>query len=31
MNHPSEIAKAFDDFHRGVFGDVPRQARLKYR
>ena len=30
MNHKSEIAKAFADFHAGKFGDIPRQARLKY-
>jgi hypothetical protein len=22
---------AFNDFHSGKFGDIPRQARLKYR
>jgi hypothetical protein len=26
-----EITKAFQDFHGGKFGDVPRQARLKYQ
>jgi quercetin 2,3-dioxygenase len=31
MNTRSEITRAFADFHAGKFGDVPRQARLKYR
>jgi redox-sensitive bicupin YhaK (pirin superfamily) len=31
MNTKVEIAKAFQDFHAGKFGAVPRQARLKYR
>ncbi len=31
MNTEDEIARAFRDFHRGDFGDVPRQARLQYR
>ena len=31
MNTKTEIAQAFNDFHTGKFGDVPRQARLKYR
>jgi redox-sensitive bicupin YhaK (pirin superfamily) len=31
MNTEAEIAQAFDDFHSGKFGEVPRQARLKYR
>ncbi|MEU0791784.1 pirin family protein [Amycolatopsis sp. NPDC005961] len=31
MNTEDEIAQAFRDFHRGDFGDVPRQARLQYR
>ncbi|MGK3208615.1 pirin family protein [Amycolatopsis sp. MEPSY49] len=31
MNTQDEIAQAFRDFHRGDFGDVPRQARLQYR
>lgn len=30
MNKRTEIAQAFQDFHAGKFGDVPRQARLKY-
>jgi redox-sensitive bicupin YhaK (pirin superfamily) len=30
MNKPTEITQAFIDFHAGKFGDVPRQARLKY-
>ena len=30
MNKRTEIAQAFADFHRGDFGEVPRQARLKY-
>jgi quercetin 2,3-dioxygenase len=28
MNTRAEIDRAFRDFHRGGFGDVPRQARL---
>ena len=31
MNTKTEITQAFDDFHSGKFGDIPRQARLKYR
>jgi redox-sensitive bicupin YhaK (pirin superfamily) len=31
MNTKVEITKAFQDFHSGKFGDVPRQARLKHR
>jgi hypothetical protein len=31
MNSKAEIARAFQDFHGGAFGQVPRQARLKYR
>jgi quercetin 2,3-dioxygenase len=31
MNRRDEIARAYADFHAGRFGDVPRQARLKYR
>ncbi|MGW5050382.1 pirin family protein [Actinokineospora sp. NPDC004072] len=31
MNTKAEITKAFMDFHSGKFGDIPRQARLKYR
>ncbi|GAA4573496.1 pirin family protein [Planotetraspora kaengkrachanensis] len=31
MNSRVEITKAFQDFHGGKFGDVPRQARLKYQ
>ncbi|MEO3811026.1 pirin family protein [Sphaerisporangium sp. B11E5] len=31
MNSRIEITKAFEDFHSGKFGDVPRFARLKYR
>jgi len=31
MNKRTEITQAFADFHAGKFGDVPRQARLKYR
>ncbi|MFC6079849.1 pirin family protein [Sphaerisporangium aureirubrum] len=31
MNSRVEITKAFEDFHGGKFGDVPRFARLKYR
>ncbi|MFC0865133.1 pirin family protein [Sphaerimonospora cavernae] len=30
MNTRVEITKAFQDFHAGEFGDIPRQARLKY-
>jgi redox-sensitive bicupin YhaK (pirin superfamily) len=30
MNTRTEIAQAFMDFHAGKFGDVPRQARLRY-
>ncbi|MER6549389.1 pirin family protein [Streptomyces sp. NPDC001250] len=31
MNSPDEIEQAFRDFHSGKFGDIPRQARLRYR
>ena len=31
MNSRDEIVRAYADFHAGKFGDVPRQARLKYR
>jgi len=31
MNRREEITRAFADFHAGHFGDVPRQARLRYR
>lgn len=31
MNSKAEIVRAFRDFQGGEFGDVPRQARLKYR
>lgn len=31
MNTKAEIGRAFEDFHRGEFGPVPRQARLRYR
>lgn len=31
MNSKTEIALAFQDFHGGGFGQVPRQARLKHR
>ncbi|ROO86308.1 hypothetical protein EDD29_3872 [Actinocorallia herbida] len=30
MNEPAEITQAFQDFHAGLFGPVPRQARLAY-
>lgn len=30
MNSRSEIKQAFTDFHSGLFGEVPRQARLAY-
>jgi redox-sensitive bicupin YhaK (pirin superfamily) len=30
MNRPTEITQAFADFHAGKFGEVPRQARLRY-
>ena len=30
MNTKTEITQAFKDFHSGEFGDIPRQARLKY-
>jgi quercetin 2,3-dioxygenase len=30
MNTSPEIDRAFADFHAGKFGEVPRQARLKY-
>ena len=30
MNTEAEIVQAFRDFHGGGFGDVPRQARLRY-
>jgi quercetin 2,3-dioxygenase len=30
MNTKTEITQAFQDFHSGEFGDIPRQARLKY-
>jgi hypothetical protein len=30
MNTKVEITQAFNDFHAGKCGDVPRQARLKY-
>jgi redox-sensitive bicupin YhaK (pirin superfamily) len=30
MNSRAEIAQAFNDFHAGKFGSVPRQARLKH-
>ena len=31
MNPRAEITQAFNDFHSGKFGQVPRQARLKVR
>ena len=31
MNSRDEIVRAYADFHAGHFGDIPRQARLKYR
>ena len=31
MNSKIQIAQAFQDFHAGKFGAVPRQARLQYR
>lgn len=31
MNSQAEIEQAFRDFHSGKFGDVPRQARLRFR
>lgn len=30
MNSKLEITQAFNDFHSGKFGEIPRQARLKY-
>jgi len=30
MNTKTEITQAFNDFHSGKFGNIPRQARLKY-
>jgi len=30
MNTKTEITQAFNDFRSGKFGDIPRQARLKY-
>jgi redox-sensitive bicupin YhaK (pirin superfamily) len=30
MNTEDEITQAFNDFHSGKFGEIPRQARLKY-
>jgi len=30
MNTKAEITQAFNDFRSGKFGDMPRQARLKY-
>ena len=29
MNSRAEIERAYQDFHSGRFGQVPRQARLK--
>jgi len=31
MNTKTEITQAFNDFHSGKFGDIPGQARPKYR
>jgi len=31
MNSEAEIARAFRDFRAGMFGPIPRQARLQYR
>jgi len=31
MNTEAEIAQAYRDFHGGKFGEIPRQARLRYR
>ena len=31
MNRSDEIEHAFRDFHAGKFGEIPRQARLRYR
>jgi hypothetical protein len=31
MNSAEEIHTAFDDYHRGAFGDIPRQVRLSRR
>jgi quercetin 2,3-dioxygenase len=30
MNTKTEIMQAFNDFHSGKFGEIPRRARLKY-
>lgn len=30
MNSKAEITQAFNDFHSGKFGEIPRQSRLKY-